>query len=127
MNNVSIDDLATAVAKELSEYSQDVNDKLKDEVKQVAKECRDEIAQNSPVRTGKYKKGWKTDVEYEGKDDIRVIVHNKKYQITHFLEYGHRGKGGILKGSAEGSPHIRPAEQHAAEKLQRKVKVIVKE
>ena len=50
----TIDGLADAIAKELSEYSQDVTDGLKKSVKQVANECKDEIVQNSPVLTGSY-------------------------------------------------------------------------
>lgn len=120
----TIDGLADAIAKELSEYSQDVTDGLKKSVKQVAKECRDEIVQNSPVLTGSYKKGWATKVNYESDDDIRITVLNKtNYQLTRLLEYGHAMPTG---GRVEGKPHIRPAEKHASEKLMRKVKVVVK-
>lgn len=121
---VGIDGLADAIAKELAEYSQDVTDGLKKEVKQVAKECRQDIAQSSPEFTGDYKKGWATKVNYEGADDIRMTVHNRTdYQLTHLLEYGHAIPTG---GRVEGKPHIRPAEERAAEKLVKKVRVVVK-
>ena len=120
----TIDGLADAIAKELSEYSQDVMDGLKKSVKQVAKECKSEIAQNSPVLTGSYQKGWGEKVVYDSSDDIRIVVRNKTdYQLTHLLEYGHAMPTG---GRAEGKPHIRPAEENAAEKLMQKVKVVVK-
>ena len=119
-----IDGLAAAIQKELADYSQDVTDGLKKSVKQVAKECRDEIVQNSPVLTGSYKKGWGTKINYEASDDIRITVRNKTdYQLTRLLEYGHAMPKG---GRVEGKPHIRPAEEHASEKLMRKVKVVVK-
>ena len=122
----TIDGLADAIAKELADYSQDVTDGLKNSVKQVSKECKDEIVQNSPVSTGSYKKGWATKVNYESADDIRVTVRNRTdYQLTHLLEYGHAGPNG--KGRpTPAKPHIRPAEYHAAEKLMQKVKVVVK-
>lgn len=120
----TINGLADAIAKELSEYSQDVTDGLKKSVKQVANECKDEIVQNSPVLTGSYKKGWGTKISYEASDDIRITVRNKTdYQLTHLLEYGHAMPTG---GRVEGKPHIRPAEENAAEKLMQKVKVVVK-
>ena len=120
----TIDGLAAAIQKELADYSQDVTDGLKKSVKQVAKECRDEIVQNSPVLTGSYKKGWANKVNYEGDDDIRVTVRNRTdYQLTHLLEYGHAMPWG---GRIDGKPHIGPAEAHASEKLMRKVKVVVK-
>ena len=120
----TIDGLAAAIQKELADYSQDVTDGLKKSVKQVAKECKDEIVQNSPVLTGNYKKGWGTKINYESADDVRVTVRNKTdYQLTHLLEYGHAMPTG---GRVDGKPHIRPAEARAEEKLMQKVKVVVK-
>ncbi len=124
MANVKVNDLAAAIAKELSEYSQEVTDGIKKDVKQVAKECKQEIQQNSPVLTGSYKKGWREKVAYESGSDIRAIVHNKTdYQLTHLLENGHAKVNG---GRVDGHPHIGPAEQNAAKKLLQKVKVVVK-
>ena len=120
MQHVSIDDLAAAIAQELEQYSQDVTDGLKKEVKQVAKECKQEIQQNSPIQTGSYKKGWKDQVAYEGHNDIRMVVRNKTdYQLTHLLEHGHAKVSG---GRVDGHPHIGPAEQRAKAKLVAKIK-----
>ena len=121
----SIDQLADVIAQELADYSQEITDGIKQEVREVAKECRDEIKQNSPVLTGSYKKGWRTKVNYEGREDIRVTVHNKTdYQLTHLLEDGHTKQGGV--GRVEGKPHIAPAEQNAARKLENRVKVLIR-
>lgn len=124
MAKVSVNDLADAVAKELSEYSQDVTDGLKKEVKSVAKECKAEIQRNSPVLTRSYKKGWRDQVAFEGREDIRVVVRNKTdYQLTHLLENGHAK----VKGDrVEGKPHIAPAERNAEKKLLKRVKVVVR-
>lgn len=122
--NTTVDGLAEAIIKELSEYSQEVTDNLKANSKEVAKECSEELKETSPKRYKKYCKSWKAKVAYEDKSDIRIIVHNKKhYQLTHLLEYGHAKTNG---GRVEGIPHIAPAEKHAAEKLMKKVKIIVK-
>lgn len=121
---VKPDALAAAIMTELESYRQDVTDGVKESVKQVAAECRDEIRQNSPRRTGRYRKGWRVRTEYEGREDIRLTVHNRtSYQLTHLLENGHAKRGG---GRVAGRPHIRPAEQNAEKKLLRKVKVVVK-
>jgi len=123
----TIDGLADAVQAELEAYSQDVTDGIKEDCRQVAKECRDEIKQNSPELTGDYKKGWRVKTNFESREDIRLTVHNKTdYQLTHLLEKGHAGVGGTAKGSAPAYPHIAPAEQHAAEKLVKKAKTRVK-
>lgn len=124
MANIKIDELASAVTRELTQYSQEVTDGIKRDVKTIAKECKNEIQQNSPVDTGSYKKGWQDKTVYESETDIRVVVRNKTdYQLTHLLEYGHAKVNG---GRVEGKPHIRPAEQHAQQKLLKKVKVVVK-
>lgn len=124
MAGIRVKDLASAIEEELSAYSQEVTDGLKKEVKQVAKECKLEIQQNSPVLTGSYQKGWSNQVAYENQEDIRVVVRNKTdYQLTHLLENGHAKVNG---GRVEGHPHIGPAEQNAEKKLLKKVKVVVR-
>lgn len=124
MAGIRVEDLASAIEKELSAYSQEVTDGLKKEVKQVAEECKEEIQQNSPVLTGSYKKGWSSQVAYENQEDIRVVVRNKTdYQLTHLLENGHAK---VTGGRVEGHPHIAPAEQNAEKKLLKKVKVVVR-
>lgn len=124
MANIKIDDLASEIAKELTEYNQEVTDGIKAEVKTVAKECKNEIQQNSPVDTGSYRKGWQVKTAYESSGDIRVVIRNRTdYQLTHLLEYGHAKVNG---GRVNGKPHIRPAEEHAEQKLMKKVKVVVK-
>lgn len=124
MGKVRIDDLSAVIAGELSDYRQEISSGIKQEVKAVAKACKKEIKDSSPELTGSYKKGWRDSVEFEGDNTIRIVVHNKTdYQLTHLLEYGHAKAGG---GRVHGKTHIRPAEQHAAEKLMKRVKVVVK-
>lgn len=124
MGKTSVNDLADTILDELQQYSQDVTDSLKKEIKQVAKETVSELKQTSPRNTGKYANGWKSRTEYEGLDDIRVIVYNsKKPQLTHLLENGHAKAAG---GRVNGIPHIGPAEAEAEKKIGEKVKVVVK-
>lgn len=117
---ISTDGLADAIMKELDEYSDDVAAAVKEEVEEVSKQCVSDIQENAPVRTGKYKKSWKRKKTYESKSDIRITVHSTQYQLTHLLENGHAKVGG---GRVEGIPHIAPAEEKAAERLENKVKV----
>jgi len=127
MKAIKPDELAAAILYELKNYDQAVTDGVKKEVRKVANECRQDIVTGSPVQTGDYKAGWRDKVAYESYSDIRVRVYNRTdYQLTHLLEHGHAGPGGIAKGSARPFPHIAPAEQRAEEKLMRKVKVVVK-
>ena len=125
--NVEISALGAAITKELETYDQTVASGIKKKVREVAKECRQEIANNSPEKTGDYKKGWATKVQFESDRDIRIVVHNKTdYQLTHLLEYGHKGPGGVKKGSAPAFKHIQPAEEKAAAKLVNEAKVVLR-
>lgn len=122
--SVRVDALSRAIALELEHYRQDVADGMKSSVRQVAAECRDEIRQNSPVRTGKYRRGWQAHTDFESAEDIRITVRNRtSYQLTHLLENGHAKRGG---GRVAARPHIRPAEQNAEKKLLQKVKVVIR-
>lgn len=122
--SIKIDDLAKAVMKELESYSDHLMDDIKRDVKEVATSCRDKIRQNSPVKTGDYRKGWSSRVAFENNQDIRMEVYNKTdYQLTHLLEHGHAKTGG---GRVPGKPHIKPAADWAEEQLVKKVEVSVK-
>lgn len=131
---VTVDKLADAIAAELKEYSQEVTDSLKADVKAVAKDTVQELKSTSPKeqgpskRKGRYAKGWNASEMYESDTDIRITVHNKTdYQLAHLLEFGHEVVvGGKVVGHYNGIPHIRPAEEQAEEKLIKRVKVSVK-
>lgn len=123
--SITVDALAAAVAGELESYRQEVTDGVKQSVKDAGTQCLKEIRAASPVLTGRYRRGWKTSKAYESAEEIRVIVHNKTdYQRTHLLENGHLTRDGVSR--VPGIPHIAPAEEHAAQTLQNKVKVVVR-
>lgn len=118
------DDLAITIMAELKQYSAEVSAQIKEDVRQVAKECVEEVKSSSPVKTGDYKRGWRQQVAFESLDDIRILISNKnKPQLTHLLEFGYAKVRG---GRVEGKPHIYPAQEHAATKLINKAKAAVK-
>ena len=130
-SNVRIDvsALSDTLAKEIANYSQEVTDALKEDVKKVSAECVEEIKTNAPRRTGKYAKSWNYKIAFENDYDIRTVIYCKAphYRLAHLLEWGHEViQGGKVIGHVEGHPHIRPAEQHAEEKLMGKIKTRIK-
>lgn len=118
---ISIDDLADVVAEELREYSEEVSEELKASVKKAAKGAVENLRANSPKDTGDYAKGWASRVAYEDAADIRAEVYNRTdYQLTHLLEDVHAKVGG---GRVPGQPHIGPAADEAARRLEEDVQV----
>lgn len=128
-NTIKIDQLAQSIAAELAGYSQQVTDALKAEIRAAAQECKAQIQLNSPSRTGKYKRGWAVKTAYESEEDLRVLVYNRSEPtLTHLLENGHVIKNGTgrVYGRVQAQPHIAQAEQAAAQRLEKKARVIVK-
>ena len=106
----------------LSEYSQDIQDEIAKEAERIGKESAKELKHTSPVKSGRYKKGWTTKVE-RGFSEVKVIVHNKTaYQLTHLLEHSH-----LLRNGQKSIPkeHIYPVEQNAIREFELKVEQII--
>ena len=114
MERVSVDGLADAVLKGLEEYAKLSTDGMKDAVKKAGKFCKEEVSANAPVRTGKYKKSWKSKTTSENANAIQVTVYSSVPGLPHLLEHGHAKRGG---GRVRAIPHIAPAEEAAEEKL----------
>lgn len=111
---IKADDLAATVEKTLSDYVEDVNDVVKQEIKDAGKEAVKELKEKSPKRRGKYAKGWRSTVQKETAVGAEVVVHNKIYGLTHLLEKGHAKRGG---GRVDGIPHISTVEEDITGKL----------
>lgn len=127
--NVSADDLGTALADILAQYSGDVHEKVKEAIDKTADELVTSLEADSPdsgqARRKKYRKGWAKKVMYENEREKRVTVHNKTaYQLTHLLENGHAKRGG--NGRTAAIVHIKPNEEKANEKLLERIKEAAK-
>jgi hypothetical protein len=114
-------DLSDEIAKALSEYSEEVDEKIKKVIDVVAKETKNNLSQNPiiPKKSGDYKKSFYVKKLAEGKGYKRVVIANKKYQITHLLENGHALKKG---GRSKEYPHWKQAEELAQVKYEELLK-----
>ena len=107
MNDI---DIGAAIMKELQNYSNDVVEKVNTSSKEYANKLKKELQENSPKKTGDYKKGWKVKQVYNSHTLSQYVVHNATdYQLTHLLEFGHAIKGGTRR--VKPIPHIGPAEE----------------
>ena len=123
-DRVRIDQMAHVIMEGLQEYADLATDDLKKAVKKAGDEAKKDIQNNAPVKTGAYKKSWTVKTTKETSNAMEVVVHSKnRYQLAHLLEFGHAKRGG---GRTRTFPHIAPAEQRAAELLEREVEAALK-
>ena len=102
----------------LEEYDADLKKTTNSVMDKVSKESVQKLKNTSPKRSGEYAKSW-TKKKIKGSGGIdTVIVHNKKYQLTHLLENGHivRNKKGTY-GRTSGIKHIAPVEEWAIDEF----------
>lgn len=116
--NVSIDNMADAIMKELNAWEGEVVVATKRAVEKTAEQCRQDIMANAPG-DGKYAKSWQKKLSYSSAKENRYTVYSTKYQLTHLLEYGHAKwiYGYYTGGRVKAFPHIRPAEAAAEQNL----------
>ena len=112
---IKIDQLADTVMKGMEEYAKLAAEDLKKDVQKAGKTVKQQIESTAPKKTGKYSKSWAVKKTRETSDSIQIVVHSKRYQLTHLLEKGHAKRGG---GRVAARPHIAPAEQEGVELLQ---------
>lgn len=117
-------DISAAIMKELETYSNDLVERINVSSKKCANKLKREIQQNSPEKTGSYKKGWRVKQVYKSHTLSQYVVHNATdYQLTHLLEFGHAINGGTKRVKA--IPHIAPAEEKIANEFLSEVEKIV--
>ena len=123
-DRAKIDQMAHVIMEGLQEYADLATEDLKKAVKKAGDEAKKDIQANAPVKTGAYKKSWTVKTTKETSNAMEVVVHSRnRYQLAHLLEFGHAKRGG---GRTKAIPHIAPAEQRAAEILEREVEAALK-
>ena len=129
MAGISPDQLSRELAKTLAEYGKLAQHEVHDILESVGNEAKSRVASLSPKGrrrgSGKYKRGWKLKIEESG-SSTSVTVHNKHYQLTHLLEFGHRtrlkhGKYG-KQAAACAQPHIDEVNEWAQRELERRIR-----
>ncbi len=111
--------LENEIAKALSEYSQEVTDKIKKAVDIVAAEVDAEIKSKIPFtqRTGKYVRSFRIKNTYENQHAKTKVWHvaDGQHRLTHLLEHGHAKLTG---GRVKAYPHVQYGEDLAVKRMQ---------
>lgn len=127
--HIDVNELYVTIEAELTKYSKDVAERIKKDVEEVTNQCIAEIRMRSPIKSGKYKKGWRKRVEFRNNDALRIRIFNAKAPgLTHLLEFGHISKNGTgrVYGFVDEYEHIYPAKERAEKALEEKAKVAVR-
>jgi hypothetical protein len=115
----NINEIQKEIQKALQAYSYEVSNDLDIAKNEVANKLKKDLSQDSPEKTGDYKKGWRIK-----KFKKAHVVYNKTdYQLTHLLEHGHVKING---GRTDAQIHIRPNEQIAIKDFLKRVDKAVK-
>ena len=119
-----IDQMAHVIMEGLQEYADLATEDMKAAVKKAGNKAKSDVQAGAPVMTGKYKKSWVVKTTKENANAMEVTVHSKnRYQLAHLLEFGHAKRCG---GRTRAFPHIVPAEEAAAELLEKEVEKALK-
>ena len=113
------DQLADTIKKELDDLEEDTIDRVKKAVQDAADTAVKDLKATSPKRTGKYAKSWTQRKVKETSSEKEIVVHARRYQLTHLLENGHAKRGG---GRVAPRVHIKPVEEKVSEKLENDIK-----
>lgn len=115
MATIRVDELDQRIADVLDKYRGLIRDGVEDEMEGAAAIAMRIVRDKSPVRSGKYKKGWKLyreKAKFKGQLQTLTVYNKTQYRLIHLLEYGHQTSKGTR---TKAYPHVQPAED-AAEK-----------
>lgn len=117
---MAVIDIAVAIDKALSDYSEEVQEKLDKCVEEAAKYGAQRL------KTVSASKGWKNYSKSWGvkKDGSSRIIKSSKGQLTHLLEFGHALRQG---GRTRAFTHIKPVEDEVNKKLENDVKKVIEQ
>lgn len=111
--------LAAEINRVLGEFTQNVDEAVKEATEETAARAVQMLEMKSPENTGKYKKGWYVKTTAGNKHYYKSVVANKKYQLTHLLEYGHNIVAhGVVVGHAKARPHIKEVENWVQQNIE---------
>lgn len=125
-NRTPVDKLNAAISGILDQYEGEVRDNLGEITTQIGKKGVQALRRASKDAlkpgSGKYARGWKTQVE-KGRLGTTVIIYNEHPGLPHLLEYGHVSRNGTGRtyGEVPGHEHIQPVAEELVRDFEREV------
>lgn len=113
-----IDKLAEKITQEFSRYTDAAIHIIMEIGRTVGNEAIEMLEAISPEDTGEYAGKWKIDFKTKPDQPVMLVIHNKKYQLTHLLEFGHAC---VMGGRVEGQPHISKVQDFVNEEFESRI------
>lgn len=123
---ISPDQLQSEIMAILKDYNENVTEGTKEAVREVVKFGVSEVraASRSFGGSGKYARGWTSQVETGRLSAQGAIYNGKTPGLPHLLENGHAKRGG---GFVSGRTHIKPVEEEVNRIFEETVKKNISE
>ena len=118
-------ELSIQIVQAMEQYSDAVHAEIRAGLQTVGETALKKVKAASPVRTGKYRRGWKLETDDAG-GLLQMTIHQSKANasLTHLLEDGHRTRN--KKGWVKAQPHIRAVENWAEHETEKTIEKAVK-
>lgn len=125
MAGIQIGQLADAISKELTLYSEAVTKGIKEVVDDVSEELLQNTRADAPEESGKYKRAISVKTVYESPTERRKqwYVKAPRHTLPHLLEKPHKTRNG---GTSRAFPHIKQNEEKAVKDFESKVEGVIK-
>ena len=117
-----IKDLSKLVLEEMQLYTNEVDQVMQEEIEKKAKEVTKKLKattvfnQRSGVKS--YKRKFFLKKLAQGRGYVRFVIANRKFQLTHLLEKGHKvknKKNSSILGQVKAYPHWKQAQKEIDE------------
>ena len=109
----------------MQKYTDETKQQIEEGMRQIGRDTVQRLRTTSPQKTGQYAKGWKAEVKVtDGGVQLTVRETSRLACLTHLLENGHK----IYKHKdrrTRAYPHIKPAEDWAAEQAEKLIEKAV--
>lgn len=119
--NIQVNEMASEIAKMLTEYTDEVTEISKKVVDQVSQEVMTEVKSHITLKDKKYSKAFASKKSFEDKRNKRNTWYVKPpyYRLTHLLEFGHVTRNGVTRSKA--FPHVKYGDEFVQNNLEREL------
>lgn len=130
MGTIGVEELSSAIARELSLYSKEVTEGIKKETKVHAKKLLDITRKTAPRgdrKAGKYRTSIKCKVQSETTNSVSYLWYvdskDDNYRLTHLLVHGHAKRGG---GRTKANPFLQNAVNQVIPEYEKAVEEVIR-